>query len=179
MSQRTVPTQTSQPSLDRSKSTRSPPVAHPGLQKSMSSAGRIPQSTSSPRNGREGANRAPAPGSAAAALSRQASKAKEQQAKQPLQHAPSSSGTATPRRRKEDKKDNADVIARLNAICTDADPTKLFRNLVKVGQGFVPPCFFYPLPERPELIEVFVVERLVECTPLTKLARTTRSPSSR
>lgn len=28
-----------------------------------------------------------------------------------------------------------DVIRRLQAICTDADPTKLYRNLVKIGQG--------------------------------------------
>ncbi|ORX91268.1 Pkinase-domain-containing protein [Basidiobolus meristosporus CBS 931.73] len=28
-----------------------------------------------------------------------------------------------------------DVVARLNAICTDADPTKLYKTLVKIGQG--------------------------------------------
>jgi p21-activated kinase 1 len=62
-------------------------------------------------------------GSAAtAALSRQASKA-----------APGS-GAATPRRR-EKPKENFDVVARLKAICTDADPTKLYRSLVKIGQG--------------------------------------------
>jgi p21-activated kinase 1 len=55
-------------------------------------------------------------------LTKQASKGKEQQAQ------------ATPRRR-QDKKDMTDVVARLNAICTDADPTKLYRSLVKVGQG--------------------------------------------
>ncbi|CED84614.1 pkinase-domain-containing protein [Phaffia rhodozyma] len=141
MSHRAAPTQNyaMAPSmLDRSKSTRSPPVAynHPGLQKSMSSAGRVPQSTSSARNGRETSNQPPSAGSAAAALSRQASKAKEHQLQhqqQQQQQQQASSGTATPRRR--DKKDNSDVIARLNAICTDADPTKLYRNLVKVGQG--------------------------------------------
>ncbi|KAG6331107.1 hypothetical protein ID866_7982 [Astraeus odoratus] len=47
-------------------------------------------------------------------------------------------GVATPRRReKKDKdKDNTDdIIRRLQQICTDADPTKLYRNLVKIGQG--------------------------------------------
>ncbi|CAG8449031.1 14975_t:CDS:10 [Acaulospora morrowiae] len=37
--------------------------------------------------------------------------------------------------RKGAAKDNTDVIERLKAICTDADPTKLYRNLVKIGQG--------------------------------------------
>jgi p21-activated kinase 1 len=44
---------------------------------------------------------------------------------------------ATPRRRETKKAgmNDADVIARLQAICTDADPTKLYRSLVKIGQG--------------------------------------------
>ncbi|CAH1763909.1 3633_t:CDS:2 [Entrophospora sp. SA101] len=38
--------------------------------------------------------------------------------------------------RKTQNKDNGlDVIERLKAICTDADPTKIYRNLVKIGQG--------------------------------------------
>jgi p21-activated kinase 1 len=28
-----------------------------------------------------------------------------------------------------------DIVTRLNAICTDDDPTKLYRNLTKIGQG--------------------------------------------
>ncbi|KZT38081.1 Pkinase-domain-containing protein [Sistotremastrum suecicum HHB10207 ss-3] len=43
-------------------------------------------------------------------------------------------GTATPRRR-ERKEKEVDIVKRLQAICTDADPTKLYRNLVKIGQG--------------------------------------------
>ncbi|KAF9190855.1 signal transducing kinase of the PAK [Haplosporangium sp. Z 767] len=42
------------------------------------------------------------------------------------------------RREKKTDKDTVssqDVIRRLQAICTDADPTKLYRNLVKIGQG--------------------------------------------
>ena len=45
---------------------------------------------------------------------------------------------ATPRRRekkKEGKANDADIVKRLQRICTDADPTRLYRNLVKIGQG--------------------------------------------
>ncbi|KAF5316193.1 hypothetical protein D9619_006512 [Psilocybe cf. subviscida] len=46
-------------------------------------------------------------------------------------------GVATPRRRekKVDKGKEEDIVKRLQAICTDADPTRLYRNLVKIGQG--------------------------------------------
>ena len=47
-------------------------------------------------------------------------------------------GVATPRRREKkdkDKEGSDDIIRRLQQICTDADPTKLYRNLVKIGQG--------------------------------------------
>jgi p21-activated kinase 1 len=47
-------------------------------------------------------------------------------------------GVATPRRReKKDKDKEIDIVKRLQQICTDADPTKLYRNLVKIGQGYV------------------------------------------
>jgi p21-activated kinase 1 len=46
-------------------------------------------------------------------------------------------GIASPRQQEKkgggDKED--DIIKRLQQICTDADPTKLYRNLVKIGQG--------------------------------------------
>ncbi|KAF9346335.1 signal transducing kinase of the PAK [Mortierella sp. AD094] len=48
------------------------------------------------------------------------------------------SGTGTKLREKKADKDavsSQEVIRRLQAICTDADPTKLYRNLVKIGQG--------------------------------------------
>ncbi|KAF9299977.1 signal transducing kinase of the PAK [Mortierella antarctica] len=35
----------------------------------------------------------------------------------------------------KDAVSSQEVIRRLQAICTDADPTKLYRNLVKIGQG--------------------------------------------
>ena len=39
----------------------------------------------------------------------------------------------TPRPRQ--RSNAVDIVARLNAICTDADPTKRYRNLNKIGQG--------------------------------------------
>ena len=40
-----------------------------------------------------------------------------------------------PRQRPRTSLNNAEVIARLQNICTHEDPTKKFRNLVKIGQG--------------------------------------------
>lgn len=41
-----------------------------------------------------------------------------------------------PRPRQRARQSNAvDIIARLNAICTNADPTKRYRNFSKIGQG--------------------------------------------
>jgi p21-activated kinase 1 len=51
---------------------------------------------------------------------------------------------ATPRRRERKKEEkgrgplkanDADIVKRLQQICTDANPTRLYRNLVKTGQG--------------------------------------------
>jgi p21-activated kinase 1 len=39
------------------------------------------------------------------------------------------------REKKKDPKESEDIVKRLQAICTDADPTRLYRNLVKIGQG--------------------------------------------
>ncbi|KAK3845012.1 MAG: kinase-like domain-containing protein [Linnemannia gamsii] len=54
-------------------------------------------------------------------------------ASKPIHTAP----TAKLREKKVDKDavSSQEVIRRLKAICTDADPTKLYRNLVKIGQG--------------------------------------------
>ena len=63
----------------------------------------------------------PAPSAAAASLQKAAA-----------------AGGATPRRREKKEKDaakEADIVKRLQQICTDADPTKLYRNLVKIGAG--------------------------------------------
>jgi p21-activated kinase 1 len=48
------------------------------------------------------------------------------------------SAGASPRRRekkKQSKADDADLMKRLQGICKDADPTRLYRNLAKIGQG--------------------------------------------
>lgn len=64
-----------------------------------------------------------------------------QSAQGPSHHpkmAPPNSTTPTPRRREKKDKDKVkdeDVVRRLQQICTDADPTKLYRNLVRIGQG--------------------------------------------
>jgi len=44
---------------------------------------------------------------------------------------------AIPRRRgkKKDEAHDVDIVERLQQICTDADPTRLYRNLVKIDQG--------------------------------------------
>ncbi|KAG0294968.1 signal transducing kinase of the PAK [Linnemannia gamsii] len=57
------------------------------------------------------------------------SSAGQQQHHQQQQQAPPK------RREKKPEVSSQDVIRRLQAICTDADPTKLYRNLVKIGQG--------------------------------------------
>ncbi|KIM21626.1 hypothetical protein M408DRAFT_18349 [Serendipita vermifera MAFF 305830] len=44
-------------------------------------------------------------------------------------------GGARRREKKKDPKEGEDIVKRLQAICTDADPTRLYRNLVKIGQG--------------------------------------------
>jgi p21-activated kinase 1 len=44
-------------------------------------------------------------------------------------------GAAPRRREKKDKDDDFDIVKRLQQICTAADPTRLYRNLVKIGAG--------------------------------------------
>ncbi|CAH7671302.1 STE/STE20/PAKA protein kinase [Phakopsora pachyrhizi] len=62
-----------------------------------------------------------------------------------VKHTPGPNAPGSVPRRREQKGSNTSqnkasdkvVIDRLKAICTDADPTKLYRNLVKIGQGQV------------------------------------------
>jgi hypothetical protein len=46
-------------------------------------------------------------------------------------------GVVPRRREPKPKPTDGDVVERLKSICTDADPSKLYRNLVKIGQGSV------------------------------------------
>ncbi|CAE6411753.1 unnamed protein product [Rhizoctonia solani] len=132
-------------SLDRSKSQRSPPSPQPqadvARSKSQREAPRAPSAIRvAPQPGqkiaqghhvRERADKA-APASSAALASL---------AKHAPDKAPAASGvappgsSATPRRREKKDKSDGDIVKRLQAICTDADPTRLYRNLVKIGQG--------------------------------------------
>ena len=114
LSQRSVPTQPSYKPIDRSLSQRRPdPRQAPAPPPQQQPFSKPSLQSSHPSRG-------PANSPATSALSRNASKA--------------TPGTATPRRR-EKPKESFDVIAKLKAICTDADPTKLYRSLVKIGQG--------------------------------------------
>ncbi|KAI5807436.1 BcSTE20, mitogen-activated protein kinase [Peziza echinospora] len=57
----------------------------------------------------------------------------------PSAHAPHPSAAVGPvpraRQARNRPSKDFDIVARLNAICTDADPTKLYRSLIKIGQG--------------------------------------------
>ena len=54
----------------------------------------------------------------------------------PVKSEVSADGLPIPRKReKKPKMSDADVVDRLKQICTDADPTKLYRSLTKIGQG--------------------------------------------
>ncbi|KAF9580189.1 signal transducing kinase of the PAK [Lunasporangiospora selenospora] len=55
----------------------------------------------------------------------------------PSHHGPPVPGHPKLREKKPEKDavSSQEVIRRLQAICTDADPTKLYRSLVKIGQG--------------------------------------------
>jgi len=44
-------------------------------------------------------------------------------------------GGAPGHREKKNAKGEINIVKRLQAICTDADPTKLYRNLVKIMHG--------------------------------------------
>ncbi|KAI0717974.1 Pkinase-domain-containing protein [Cerioporus squamosus] len=97
-----------------------PPKSSPG-----SSQTELPLKSSPSVRDREREGRGPAsqpqPSAAAASLQKAAA-----------------AGGATPRRREKKEKDiakEADIVKRLQQICTDADPTKLYRNLVKIGAG--------------------------------------------
>ena len=87
-------------------------------------------------------------------------------------------GVATPRRREKKEKDKdkeIDIVRRLQQICTDADPTKLYRNLVKIGQGYIffffLFFFFLLIPPPSVHPEAF--------TPPIKSAPTSQSPSNK
>jgi p21-activated kinase 1 len=52
-----------------------------------------------------------------------------------LQQMQPGTGAVTQRRHKPKPSKDIDIVSRLNTICTNADPTKLYRSLNKIGQG--------------------------------------------
>lgn len=142
------PPQTVSPALDRSTSQRLPtksPVQSQPLSRSNTTKDTRP---SGPQNGHgplPGKHPQKSPASSATDLvSKQPSKDRERTPPQPsaaatqLHKAANAAGVATPRKREKKDKDKVkddDVIRRLQQICTDSDPTKLYRNLVKIGAG--------------------------------------------
>ncbi|KAF8605895.1 Pkinase-domain-containing protein [Ceratobasidium sp. AG-I] len=135
------------PSLDRSKSQRVPPPVSPqpevARSKSQREAPRAPstrgisgqpagsgQKIAQGHHVRERVDKAaPPPSPAIASLAKHAGEKNNASGVAP----PGSSGA--PRRREKKDKGDHDIVKRLQAICTDADPTRLYRNLVKIGQG--------------------------------------------
>lgn len=79
----------------------------------------------------------PGPSSGPAARAAETRAPNQQQPSPAVSSLAKASGVATPRRRekKVDKGKEEDIVKRLKQICTDADPTRLYRNLVKIGQG--------------------------------------------
>ncbi|KII87396.1 hypothetical protein PLICRDRAFT_43026 [Plicaturopsis crispa FD-325 SS-3] len=137
-----APPTPSTPSLDRSTSQRTPSKAPPRTASELGRANttkdkRTPQSNTGLK----------APSKQSPRSSSSEGKPRDQNPRQVAQNQPPSpaasslakqAGVATPRRREKkgaDKEKDFDIVKRLQQICTDADPTRLYRNLVKIGQG--------------------------------------------
>ncbi|KAF8892280.1 kinase-like domain-containing protein [Infundibulicybe gibba] len=148
------------PSLDRSTSQRTPtktpksaePLGRSNTTRDHRSPGQTPAQAPSVQAlaNQPKATSKPSPGSSSTDLSLKqppstpSSVARDRDPRaQPQQQSPAAAsltkaaGGATPRRRekKVDKEKEGDIVKRLQQICTDADPTRLYRNLVKIGQG--------------------------------------------
>lgn len=84
------------------------------------------------------------PSAASAALARAASKTGNHNQPNKTQHTngPQNNNSPGPIPRRRDQgnqiakqQSEHEIILKLQSICTDADPTKLYRNLIKIGQG--------------------------------------------
>ncbi|KAH7890802.1 STE/STE20/PAKA protein kinase [Phlebopus sp. FC_14] len=129
-----APPTTAMPALDRSTSQRTPTRTNKPQDLSRANTTRSKRSPSiggsHPSQTQTGTQPARERDPRAAQQAQQSSPAASSLAK--------TAGVATPRRRekKDKEKENSDdIIKRLHQICTDADPTKLYRNLSKIGQG--------------------------------------------
>jgi p21-activated kinase 1 len=59
---------------------------------------------------------------------------KEDKPKETLTASPGTVKQRIPKEKKAGMKDS-EVIAKLQSICTEADPSKVYRNMTKIGQG--------------------------------------------
>lgn len=59
---------------------------------------------------------------------------KEDKPKETLTASPGTVKQRIPKEKKTGMKDS-EVIAKLQSICTEADPSKVYRNMTKIGQG--------------------------------------------
>ncbi|TIA89913.1 hypothetical protein E3P99_01811 [Wallemia hederae] len=126
-----------------------PPVVPPSVAPAAPAASNNPYTRAPPPLHNPQAQMAKQPSAASAALARAASKNNKAipqippslQAAQP--HAQPGQGQQgpgpVPRRRENNsaskQQSEAEIILKLQSICTDADPTKLYKNLIKIGQG--------------------------------------------
>jgi len=139
VSSRTQP-KTNSPAMSRSNTTKEPrstPDRHTPHQQSptQQSVNQLqPQTLPTPTKSKFNTNAKPSPNNSSTDLKT------HHKPQQPAHQTPHKAGTglnppgAAPRRR-EKKEDDSDIVARLRQICTDADPTRLYRNLVKIGAG--------------------------------------------
>jgi p21-activated kinase 1 len=143
--------QAAAPSLDRSQSSRSPHSAPP--QRNDRERDRegprsptrdvlppgagapIPHPANASGPGADRQRPAPPPPSAAVNALAKAAGASTAGPQGGVGATPPLATGARRREKKKDPKDGEDIVKRLQAICTDADPTRLYRNLVKIGQG--------------------------------------------
>ncbi|GAA5919192.1 hypothetical protein JCM6882_006089 [Rhodosporidiobolus microsporus] len=142
------------PSINRSQSQRAPPgvgnapLVKPKQPLDRAQSQRAPGSSSSSSAGAAGGAPVPhrpappkPPGASASAGGQLVKKPSSARPPQPEgaegAEAVKPGGPGSQPRRREPKKNKGegDIVERLKAICTDADPTKLYRNLVKIGQG--------------------------------------------
>jgi p21-activated kinase 1 len=78
----------------------------------------------------------------ASARDRDPRAAKQEQPQSPAVASPAKApapavGVTTPRRREKKKDEDIDIMKLLQQICTNADPTRLYRNLIRIRQEWV------------------------------------------
>ncbi|KAJ7281514.1 STE/STE20/PAKA protein kinase [Mycena rebaudengoi] len=135
------------PALDRSTSQRTPTKA-PTKSVERSNTTRTPQQQQQQQQQQQGKPTSPTVGTPKPSPGSSSSDLPLRQPSRTTPAAPSAAaaslakaagaGGATPRRREKkpaDKDKDSDIVRRLQQICTDADPTRLYRSLVKIGQG--------------------------------------------